>query len=211
MSYKLLVKKLELEEKKNKFITRAVLKSYCETLKMNYYSAIRYLLSNKCLVRILRGIFYIKSIEEKKSDKIDINYLKAIKEALRIKGIKNWYFGMETALKLNALTHEYFIIDYVISDSLYRPKAFGILGHKIKFLKIKKSLINFGVKKDKLNYSDTEKTILDIIYFSKYNNFSDNEIKNKVADYFKHCDKTRLLNYSKKYPKSVNKIIESIK
>jgi len=152
MTFKLLVKKLQLEEKKNKFLTRVVLKSYCKTLEIDYYSAIRYLLSNKYLVRILRGIFYIKSIEEKKSDRININYLEAIKEALIIKGIKNWYFGMETALKLNTLTHEYFNIDYVISDSLYRSEAFEILGHKIKFLKIKKDLINFGIKKDKLNY-----------------------------------------------------------
>jgi len=169
MSYKLLVRKIEMDEKKTKFIVRDTIKEYCRALKLDYHSAIRYLLSNKYLVRVLRGIFYIKSIEERKLNKIDINYLEALKKALEIKGVKNWYFGLETALKLNNVTHEYFSEDFVVSDSIYRAKAFDILGYKIKFLKIKKDLTEFGIKKENVNYSDVEKTILDIIYFGKYN------------------------------------------
>ena len=68
MSYKLIVEKLWKD--KAKFITREELKTDAKLLKIPYESIISYLLSNGYLVRILRGIFYIKSIEEKKTNTI---------------------------------------------------------------------------------------------------------------------------------------------
>lgn len=206
MSYKLIVEKLWRNEKK--FITREELRSYSKMLKLSYESVIGYLLNNKYIIRILRGIFYVRSIEEKKKDTINISFYDAIAEALKIKKITNWYFGLESAIKLNNLTHEYFTIDYIISDKLKRPKPIKILGHKVKFLSIKKELLNFGIKKDKIPYSDAEKTILDIIYFSLYNNLSEPEIKNKIEDYISKCNRKKLKEYSKYYPKTVLRLIE---
>ncbi len=208
MTYKLLTSKLERE--KGKFITRESLKTYSKTLDMDYNFAIGYLLANGYIIRILRGIFYVKSLEERKLGKLNINYLEAIKEALAIKGVKNWYFGLETAFKLNALTHEYFTIDYVISDTIYRPKPFDILGHNIRFIKAKKSLLNFGITSNAIPYSDPEKTILDMIYLGKYNNKPESEIKDKIASYLDSCNKKKLLIYVKHYPKSVEKIVRSL-
>ena len=96
MSYKLLIKKLMIDKKK--IITREELKEYCKSLKMSYSSVIGYLLRNRYVERILRGIFYVKSIEERKLNKSDMSFYEAIKEALRIKGVKNWYFGLESAI-----------------------------------------------------------------------------------------------------------------
>lgn len=209
MSYKLIIEKLWRNEKK--FITRDELKSYSKMLKLPYESIISYLLSNGYLVRILRGIFYIKSIEEKKKKIINISFHEAIAEALKIKKITNWYFGLESAIKLNNLTHEYFTIDYIISDKLKRPRPIKILGHKVKFISIKKELLNFGIKRDKTPYSDIEKTILDIVYFSFYNNLSEPEIKNKIGDYLPKCNRKKLKAYSEYYPKTVSKFIEKEK
>lgn len=209
MSYKLIIEKLWRNEKR--FITREELKSYSKMLKLSYESVISYLLSNEYLVRILRGIFYVKSIEEKKKNTINISFYDAIAEALKIKGIKNWYFGLESAIKLNNLTHEYFTIDYIISDKLKRPRPIEILGHKVKFISIKKGLLDFGIKKDKTQYSDIEKTMLDIVYFSFYNNLSEPEIKNKIEDYLPKCNRKRLKTYSKYYPKTVSEFIEKEK
>jgi len=102
MTLATIVKKLELSD--TKFITREEIRGYCNKLGMDYYATIRYLTHYKHLIRILRGIFYIKSIEERKLNKTNISHLEAIKEALKIKGIKHWYFGLSTALKLNNLT-----------------------------------------------------------------------------------------------------------
>jgi len=208
MSLKLLIRKLYLDDEK--FIRSDLVRDYCKKLNMDYYAAIRYLTHNRYLIRILKGIFYKPTVEERKFDKVDINYLDAINKALKIKKVKNWYFGLETAVKLNNLTHEHFTIDYVISDKIFRAKSFIILGHKIKFVKLKKRLLNFGIKKDKIPYSDVEKTTLDIVYLSKYGGLPDKEIKNRISDIFKRCSRTKLLNYSKRYNKTVHEFIEGL-
>ena len=209
MSYKLIIEKLWRNEKK--FITREELKGYSKMLKLPYESVIGYLLNNRYIIRILRGIFYIKSIEEKKKNNVNISFYDATTEALKIKKVNKWYFGLESAIKLNNLTHEYFNIDYIISDKLKRPRPIEILGHKVKFISIKKELLNFGIKKNKIPYSDTEKTILDIVYFSLYNNLSKPEIKNKIGDYMSKCNRKKLKEYSKYYPKTVSNFIEKEK
>lgn len=206
MTYKLLTRKLYLDEKK--FIESNLIREYCEKLVMDYYPAIRYLTHNKYLIRILRGIFYKPSVEERKFNKLDVNYLYAINEALKIKNVKNRYFGLETAIKLNNLTHEYFVTDYVVNDKIFRAKPIMILGHKIRFIKLKKGLFKFGIKKNNIPFSDVEKTILDIVYLSKYDGLSDNEIKGKIADLLKHSSKSKLLRYSKKYNRTVHKFVK---
>jgi hypothetical protein len=203
MTLKLIVEKLELSDKK--FITREELREYCKKLSLDYYVTIRYLTHYKYLVRILRGIFYIKSIEERKLNKTDINYLEAIKEALKIKGVRNWYFGLSTALKLNNLTHEYFTIDYVINDKIFRAKPFFILGYKIKFIKINSKLTSFGIINKNLPYSDPEKTMLDFVYLKEYGS-----VKLIPEEIFEECSKNKILKYSKSYDKRTIKRLNQL-
>lgn len=209
MTLKLIVKKLELSNKK--FITRDTIRKYCKELHLDYYTVIRYLTSNEYLIRILRGIFYVKSIEERRLKKIEISYTDAIKEALRIKGIKNWYFGLESAVKLNNLTHEYFAVDTVITDKLFRSKPIDILGTKVKFVKVSKELFKFGIIEDDFKHSDIEKTLLDMVYLAKYNNYSEEEIRNRVLHLVNNCEKSKLKKYAEFYPKTVSRFLDTIK
>ena len=207
MTLRLLVKKLYLNE--TKFIVASELKDYCKKLNLDYYSAIGYLLSNNYLIRLLRGIFYVRSIEERKLNKVDINYMEAIAESLRLKNINNWYFGLETALKLNKLTHEYFTTDYIINDTLFRPKPIVMLGHKIRFIKLKKPLFSFGIiKNNKIYFSENEKTLLDFIYLSRYRGYRNIDIKNRISDLVKHCSKNKLMKCSKKYNKTIRNFVK---
>jgi len=204
---------MKLGLRTEKFITREELRFYCRKLHLDYLTAIGYLTANDYAVRILRGIFYIKSIEEKKLKKINLDYMEAIKEALGIKGIENWYFGLETAVKLNGLTHEYFTVDYVINDTISRPIPLEILRHKIKFIKISKNLFNFGIikkKMPKIPYANIEKTVLDMVYLAKYRHFSDEEIKNKVLELASYCSKRKIREYAGHYPKTVKKLLGEI-
>ena len=194
-----------------RYIGSILLKEYCRELKLDYYMAVRYLLSNKYLYRILRGIFYKPSIEERKLNKIGVNYLEAISYALKIKGVTNWYLGLESALKMNNLTHEFFVVDYILNDKLFRPKPFTILGNKVKFIKIKKSLVNFGInEKGVIRYSDHEKTILDMIYLSKYSGLSEKGIRNRIYDILNGCSKEKLKRYAANYNKAVIKFVEGL-
>ncbi|MEK6858102.1 MAG: hypothetical protein AABX39_05940 [Nanoarchaeota archaeon] len=202
---KLLILKLEL--RKDKFLLAEALKEDCKKLSIKYSPTIAYLLRKKYLIRILRGVFYIKSIEERKFNKTNISHYEALKKAFELKGVKNWYFGLDTAVKLNNLTHEYFTTDYVISDSIFRPKPINVMGHIVKFIKLKKKLLKFGIITKEVNFSDPEKTFLDIIYLDKYKGFSEETIKSKVEDMIATLFKKRVRRYLKHYPLSVRRLV----
>ena len=199
MTLKLIVEKLMRIEKK--FITSSELKKYCRILKFDYYTAIRYLTHHKYLERIFKGIFYIYSIEERKLGKSEMNFYEILNSALKIKGIKNWYFGLETALKFNNLTHEYFTIDYIINDKIFRAKPISIMKRKVKLYKLTSKIMNLGIIKSPFNYSDAEKTALDLLYLKHYS-------KGEFEELTKNMSKKKIVKYNKKYPKNILKGID---
>ena len=202
MTLKLVVEKLARENKK--FITSSELRDDCRRLSLDYYTTIRYLTYYKYLARIFRGIFYIYSIEERKIGTSEMTFYEILREALKIKGINNWYFGLETALKFNNLTHEYFTIDSVISDKLFRAKPMLIMGRKVKFYKLVPKMLSFGIIKNEFNYSDPEKTLLDLFYLKHYSEPEFEEIAEKLS-------KARLLGYAKNYGKKVVLAVKGLK
>ena len=202
MTLKLIVEKLARDNKK--FILSDEIKDYCRKLSLDYLPTIKYLLRNKYLARVFRGIFYVYSIAERKLGKSEMNSFEILKEALKIKGVKNWYFGLETGLKFNNLTHEYFTIDYVINDKIFRAKSMIIMGRKIKFYRLSSKMFLFGIIKKNINYSDSEKTLLDLLYLRHYTKEEFEEIAEELS-------KTRLLKYAKNYNKRVINIARELK
>jgi hypothetical protein len=211
MKMSILVEKLWMEKKE--FVSSKEMKEYCKALKMNHESVIHYFIKRKHLVRIFRGIFYVKSLEEFKLGKSKYNHLELVSKGLELKGVKNWYFGLHSALKLNNMTHEYFAVEEVISDSLFRAKPISIGGYKFKFVKISPPLLGFGIKKDSsatLRYSDPEKTILDFIYLSRHDGVPVDRIVMDVSDWSKNISKDKLKKYSKNYPKTTVEVVERV-
>ena len=202
MTLKLIVEKSARDNRK--FILSNEIKDYCKRLSLDYLPTIKYLLRNKYLARIFRGIFYIYSIEERKLGKSEMNSFKILKEALKIKGVKNWYFGLETGLKFNNLTHEYFTIDYIINDKIFRAKPIIIMSKKVKFYRLSPKMFLFGIIKKNINYSDSEKTLLDLLYLKHYTKEEFEEIAEKLS-------KIKLLKYAKNYNKRVIKIVKELK
>jgi len=202
MTLKLIVEKLARNNKK--FILSNEIKDYCRKLSLDYLPTIKYMLRNKYLARIFKGIFYIYSIEERKLGKSEMNFFEILKEALKIKGVKNWYFGLETGLKFNNLTHEYFTIYYVINDKLFRAKPIMIMGRKVKFYKLTPKMLTFGVVKKRVNYSDSEKTLLDLLYLKHYTKEEFEEIAEELS-------KVKLLKYAKNYNKRVINSVKELK
>lgn len=202
MTLKLIVEKLARDNKK--FILSNEIKNYCRKLSLDYLPTIKYLIRNKYLARVFRGIFYIYSIEERKLGKSEMNFSEILKNALEIKGVKNWYFGLETGLKFNNLTHEYFTIDYVLNDKLFRAKPITIMGRKVKFYKLSLKMFLFGIVKKNVNYSDSEKTLLDLLYLKHYSKEEFEEIAEELS-------KTKLLKYAKNYNKRVVDIVKEMK
>jgi len=209
MNSSVLLKKLYLDE--IEFITSDTLKKYCKTFKIDYEDAIRYFIRMGYIIRIFKGIFYLKNLEELKFGRWKYSYRELIAKGLEIKGVKNWYFGLYSALKLNNMTHETFVIDHVMNDKIFRPKPIDIMGYKVEFHRVSPKLFNIGIiKNEKIRYSDPEKTILDFMYIWRYNGISETRIIMDIADYAENVSKEKLRKYVKYYPKSVEKTLRGL-
>lgn len=204
----LLLKKLAIDRKE--FITSNELKRYCKNMGLRYEITIRHLVSRGYLIRIFKGIFYIKSPEEVKLNKPKYSYLELVAKGLELKGVENWYFGLYTALKLNNMTHESFAIDYVVNDKLLRTNPINIAGYKFRFIKLTPRLTRFGIIENKLRYSDREKTILDFIYIRRYNGVPKEKIALDVSEWVKDVSREKTREYSVNYPKTVQKIADMV-
>lgn len=208
MKSTILLKKFYIDGKE--LVTSDEIKENCDFLNLKYENVINYFISRGYLSRIFRGIFYVKSLEELKLGKRKYSYLELVKKGLELKKIKNWYFSLYTALKLNNVTHEYFTIDYVISENMYRSKLINIENRKFKFIKIKPDLLNFGIIENGFRYSDLEKTILDFIYIWIYNNTPRKKILIDATEFIDDLTEEKIKIYAQKYPNSVKEIVEEI-
>jgi len=202
------VKRLHLTEKK--FVTSEEVKKYCEEYGLDYYTTIRNLTSRGYLLRIFKGVFYVRSFEELKVGKLGLSHLELISEGMRLKGVDSWYFGLYTALKLNNATHEHFTVDYIINDKLFRQEPIVVAGHSFRLVKLKEGLLGFGIVENRYRYSDIEKTILDFIYVWRYNGKPEEKILMDLSDYAELASADRMREYAGHYPKTVKKIAEAL-
>ncbi len=208
MSTNRLLKKLRL--KKKKFITSEELEEYGKALYYKYNNIIKYLISRGYLLKIVKGIYYIKSREEFISNRINLAPFDLISEGLKLKNIQKWYFGLYTALTLNGIQNDHDMELFIINNQIFKRKPSKIDRFKLKFLILQSSLLNFGIIKKKVYYSDLEKTILDFIYLWKLSKRSNVEIIKDISEYLKYISKDKLINYSRHYPESNRKIFENI-
>ena len=192
------------------FITSDEVGEYCRLLELNYNTILRYLLSRKYVIRIFRGIFYLRTPEEIKLGRNKYSPLELVSKGLGMKGVKKWYFGLYSALKMNNMTHENFTVDCVMNDKIFRAKPMEIAGSEFRFLKIRDNLLDFGIIGDKMRHSDPEKTILDFIYIWRYNGIPEEKIIMDISEYSKNVSRKKLAEYAKKYPKSVRMIADKV-
>ncbi len=160
-----------LRETGGRIITREEFDSLADKYKFNKNILRRVMLNKGYLLTIFRGIYYIKSYEEKKFNTLKYSSYELLSIGLEKKKIK-WYFGLNTAIKFLGLTHEVFPVNIVINNKFNRKKSMKIAGSNFLFIKLKPSLF-FGIIKKKtennvsLYHSRLEKTLLDMVYLKK--------------------------------------------
>jgi predicted transcriptional regulator of viral defense system len=204
----LVLKKLRIDKKE--FITSEELKRYCKSMGLNYEKIIRYFVYRGYFIRIFKGIFYVKSLDEVKLVKSKYSHLELVAKGLELKDVKKWYFGLYTALKFNNITHETFVVDYVVNDKLFRSKPINIAGYQYRFIKLAPRLLQFGIIEDSLRYSDPEKTILDFIYTWRYNGVPKEKIILDVSEWAKDVSSDKIRKYAVNYPKTVREIADRL-
>ncbi|GAB6101017.1 hypothetical protein JCM16138_02400 [Thermococcus atlanticus] len=191
-----------------KAVTKEELVEICGRFGINPDYLVHHLISYGYAVRILRGLYYVKTVEEFKLRKA-LKPLKIIGLGLNKLSVK-WYYGLFTALRLNALTHEYFTRIFLLNDRIYRSKAIKIYGEDVEFIRIKPKLLGFGiVERGEIRYSDVEKTLLDFLYLSRYNPKLRITAKNVLEEYWNRANKERIHEYLKHYPRSLKGVLEN--
>jgi len=191
-----------------KIVTREDVEEACRRFDANPDNTINFMISYGYFLRVLRGLYYVKTLEEfglKKSPDV-YAVLSLAMEKLSI----NWYFGLYTGLRLNGLTHEYFDTTFVLNDAIFRPKEIKVAGEKVKFVKLKRRLFGFGtVNKDRLVYSDVEKTLLDFIYVSRYRSVPESRTASIVEEHRSSVDAEKMKTYLKFYPETVGTMVKN--
>jgi predicted transcriptional regulator of viral defense system len=186
--------------------TKDEMKETCKRFGADADSTTNFMISYGYLVRILRGLYYVKTVEEfglKKS----VDVYKVLSLGLNELKVK-WYFGLYTGLRLNGLTHEFFDTIFVLNDRIYRPKEIKVAGEKVKFLKLSSKLLDFGIlTKGSTRFSDVEKTLLDLVYISRYRSVPEGKITSMIEEYEKRVNADKVMEYLKFYPKSVGKVV----
>ncbi len=209
MKSMLLLKKLRLENKE--FFASDEIRAICASMGLDYDLAIRYLLARGYMIRIFRGIFYVKTADETELGKVRYNPLTLVAKGIEVKGVKPWYFGLHSALKLNNMTHEYFTVDEIVSACLFRASNMLVAGHRFKFYKFsKKLLVNGIIEENGLRYSSPEKTILDFIYLWRYNSIPREKIMLDVSEWLRPSYKAKISSYARDYPNTVAEIAAEI-
>lgn len=191
-----------------KVVKREDIEKACKRFNAKTESTINFMISYGYFLRILRGLYYVKTIEEFKLKK-SVDIYKILSLGMEKLGIK-WYFGLHTSLILNGLTHEYFDTIFILNDSIFRPKEIKIAEERVRLIKLKSKLLGFGIiNKDNIKFSDVEKTLLDLVYVSRYRSVPEERIVSMIEEYRKNVKAEKIKTYMKFYPKSVEMVVKN--
>ena len=191
-----------------KAVKRKVIEDACKKFDAVTVNTINNMISYGYLIRILRGLYYVKTLDEFANKKaVDVHRI----ISLGMKELEvSWYFGLNTALRMNGATHEYSDTIFVVNDEIYRNKEVRIAKSRVKFIKINPKLTGFGiVAEGGERYSDLEKTLLDMIYLSKYRSVPEGKIALSVEEYAENTDRRKVSEYLKAYPLNVGKVAKN--
>lgn len=206
---KRILKKIRHDRKR--FITSEEVKEYCDKMYVNFKLSSDYLISRGYLVHIFENIYYVKTIEELRNKKIKLSLLELVANSLKLKNIKNWYFGLYTALNLMNVNYDHQDENfYIINDQILNNNPISILGKNFRFLRFKNALFQFGIITNKINYSDREKTILDLLYLWESNHINENRIVIELSKLLNGISKQKILEYAEFYPDSNQKLLKKV-
>lgn len=178
------------------------------SLGRNPTRTIRYLQEHGYIVRLLRGIFYVKTPEERMLKTLRASKYDLVRMAMRAKGVKRWHLGLNTATVIQGMTHEYFSTDFVITDSFRTTKTIKINGSKFRFVRRSKALQGFGVVRLKgVPVSDKEKTVLDLVHSRVIGGAAGLNASEPMAEFEECIDAGKLRKYTQHYPPRVREVV----
>lgn len=200
-------KKLVMSD--DRIVTSAEIKRMAKGIGKVADRALYYLQEEGYIVRILKGIFYVRTPDEKMRNGLNASIFELVGMALDHKGEKCWYFSLETALDLNGMTHEYCDIAYVFCERYRTTRPITIIDSRFKFIRKDDRFFGFGMLSEKnYSYSDPERTILDLIYRNHLQGMAGKEMVEPLVEYGQGIDMDRFHEYLAHYPRRFVGILE---
>jgi len=200
-------KKLIIDNKR--ISTSEEIRELARKLDKDQWRSLKYLQSQGYIIRILRGVFYVLSPKEREIGGVDPSIYDLVGMALDVKDVKRWFFGLESALKLNNMTHEFFNIEYVITDSFRTTKVIKIMDTNFKFIKRNEKYFKFGIViSGNYRYSDPEKTVLDMAYERYLESKEPSYIIEPIEEYHNMIDIKKIRSYIDNYSHNFKGFVE---
>ena len=158
------------------------------------------LTKNGWLVRIMKGVYAVASLESRGS--LSIHPFKIARTL-----VNDSYISFEAALQYHGMFDQ--MLRTVVSISLKRRKDKDIHGVNYKFVKTKKDLF-FGWSEERIenhltNVASCEKAILDMLMFDR-NEYYVDLVYEKLKEYKSKFDFALMGEFSVKYSKTVQRI-----
>jgi predicted transcriptional regulator of viral defense system len=192
-----------------RYISEEGLGKLCAEAGREFCACRNYLLEHGYLHRIFRGLYYVSDRDELDKGLPGGSALKIVGRALAFKGVRHWYFGYETALKLNGLTHEYFTVDYLVTDALRTTKPVGILGRRFAIMRRDRRRFRDGiVRSGGIRFSDPERTVLDLAHRAFITGRPAEDAAGLLEEYGARADKKKLRSYIASYPPGFRAFME---
>lgn len=200
-------KKLTIDNKR--ISTSEEIRDLARKLDKDPWRSLKYLQSQGYIVRILKGVFYVRSPKEREIGGVDPSIYDLVGMAMEVKDVKRWFFGLDSALKLNNMTHEFFNIEYVITDSFRTTKVIKIIDTNFKFIKRNEKCFKFGiVTSGNYRYSDPEKTVLDMAYERYLESKESSYFTEPIIEYYNIIDIEIIRSYIDNYSDNFKRLLE---
>ena len=107
-------------------------------------------------------------------------------------------------------SHEYFVVDYVLTDSYRTTKTIRIMGTAFRFIKRGDRHFRRGiVRKGPLRYSDPERTVLDLAYREYLRSKEPSVFMSPIEEHKDVIDMGRLGTLLEDYPPTFRRRVEA--
>lgn len=199
----------QLRTKEGQFVSLEQIKEYSTRFHYPVTQVLNYLVSQDSMIKIFKDLYYLKTSEEKSSNKLSVSLLEIVGKALEFKDVSRWYYGLYTALKLNKMPvdDEHRNDIYIINDRVFFREPLVVENTNFKFIKFKDIFFDFGIVKGVVNYSDREKTVLDYVYLLKQNRMHERKILVEISKLQKFVSKEKITEYATHYDDQVREIV----
>jgi predicted transcriptional regulator of viral defense system len=151
--------------------------------KPPHYTTI-FLSRNKNIRRAARGVYYVRNADEYE-----------IASSI----VYQSYISLISALRFHNLTDQMPNIIYVLSDKRHAPIS-NLSGYSVKFIKIRKDLMEGYSRIDGAFVADPEKAVVDMLYLNMFTEYAEEAVEtgkldaNKLIKYAQLTGKRSIIN-----------------